>query len=1689
MSTWLDQFQAHLEATKASRQGVLSATAQQSSVDIAHRILAMQVADSKPFDYTALANKAHESALSKAGHGVLSGGQRVLDVLSRGMYASANLADFEVNVAKHGDSMSNWDVLKGGAGAIGQGLAGQKKTTYADVLDHAGVKNGVAKGVLGFAGDVLLDPTTYIGVGAAKSLVGGAARLAGKEIPKFARAKNAFGTATVLTEKDKAAADLVESGTAKVHDSNVQRILNAVNGGQQKALPYRVVPEMKAIEGRIVEPPANRALGSSATKPNFIVDANGKAVKNDAIHYIQQDTRPAVDPGFAVNSAGMATRKPWNNSTQRIMAEANLSQLTRHEKNLLSGIEVSRYPKGTKIDPLHRSTVKETPQKYMDTVTEQLPTKPVDDVIKAEIRKIQPKGNTLALFGRSGHAAKIDVKTGSQIKTQGLLHLRQLHNIITQDGGKIPEHLKNVYVEQGGKLTPLPEVVAHLHGVAADHEIFGMGETVTKQVEKTRMIQSSVHEKISPSEVPAWIAKHKDILHPEDLTYILRGGSNPKNVATRIEKVLAKTDNKDFKDLAELQAAIKSKSLTAKGVTSVKFRRGEAGVKSISQLQAKIDKARKAVIAASENPTPAKVKAAKTAVADAKKAAPETVKAEPTTLPGSANDPFSDNFWQTPAFVQEAQKKVNDVLVGGKTFAKPVAQLNQRQATVVEDALKHFNNEEFVKPLDKATYAWKTNRGTKRDSPVPGVGRARNHRGINKFSQLTLGKKIISGAAAMVRGTDKAARPAAMYEATMPMLLAAEQRVLQEGMPLILGKSATGFPLSMHDILSSLNRGFVEKHFFTPEWSLHVTQMADVAEQAVRHSLGQIDDASMRQNIELLLTKEKNSPLAKRIAESENPHLARNLANTIANEFKGASSRIMNKLTDNSAAASIKVGEETKALSDEAINAFMAVVSDPKFSAAEVMDAALHTNRLVDNSAKARDIPVSGVAEGLAKQEAAAHAASTVPMPTIATAAKGADEYAKAATTSATAKVSEKLADSAYSEGRHLMEEMQINTLDMGVNAEFGLGVGFFRAFAPHLGNDSLRPILTERMSVAQSLSKQFTSQLAKVHSMHPTADLKEALKALQEGKEATTPAMQSMQMVMKELFNIGDSKYGLISRNGISADHLAKKFQHFGIGDQKYQLNRANIDQSWKAWDIEDPLDFVSKFHAAVSSAVAEKQLGADVSRLFGEVKPREGWVQIRDSKGASPLASLIDTNKFYPPDVARQMHMLDKTLVELAQPNASNKFLRVLDSALHSYKAGVTIYRPGHHVRNLIGDMWLSSMDGVSAGAYKRAAAVLGTRKSQYADFDALRALQDAYSAQGTIPKTVLNLTHNGKKVSLTSDQVYRMAFDSGVLPDYSVLEDIAFGATQQADKVAEMTKKLSPLRLIGQQGKVHKAASAASEYRDHYVRIAHFIHAMEDGGALKGKTLDEALKNASFIAGNRVRKWHPDGSDLSAFEKKYMRRSVLFYSWVRKAIPLVVETAVTRPGKFMAYPKAMQNIAAMHGINLDGMSNPFPTDQLFPSYIADSTQGPTGGEAGSYAGIRPGIPSMDVMDDFASSPLNTLRSVMGSMNPLGKIPVETATGTQLRTGTPIVDKTDYIDAQIPGANYIDKLAGGRSLSSGFTQQNHQSPVNAGYLGNPNTPGTGGTDFINWLLGLGLTDYSKPSSIKSAQREQGGR
>lgn len=111
------------------------------------------------------------------GGGILGAGMgllgRTFDVLSRPLYGVAEGVK---------STIEGENALEG----VWQGISGQEKTTFSDVLESAGVENDFIRGVGGFALDIALDPTTYIGGGIIKGVAGEAvATQVGKSAAKI----------------------------------------------------------------------------------------------------------------------------------------------------------------------------------------------------------------------------------------------------------------------------------------------------------------------------------------------------------------------------------------------------------------------------------------------------------------------------------------------------------------------------------------------------------------------------------------------------------------------------------------------------------------------------------------------------------------------------------------------------------------------------------------------------------------------------------------------------------------------------------------------------------------------------------------------------------------------------------------------------------------------------------------------------------------------------------------------------------------------------------------------------------------------------------------------------------------------------------------------------------------------------------------------------------------------------------------------------------------------------------------------------------------------------------------------------------------------------------------------------------------------------------------------------------------
>jgi len=570
-------------------------------------------------------------------------------------------------------------------------------------------------------------------------------------------------------------------------------------------------------------------------------------------------------------------------------------------------------------------------------------------------------------------------------------------------------------------------------------------------------------------------------------------------------------------------------------------------------------------------------------------------------------------------------------------------------------------------------------------------------------------------------------------------------------------------------------------------------------------------------------------------------------------------------------------------------------------------------------------------------------------------------------------------------------------------------------------------------------------------------------------------------------------------------------------VTEQRKPVRKANDDEimqemfnQWRTWDVDDPIEFLSGLHRAAIQTSVE----SGFSTLFwqkalqtgvGSTKPQKDFIKFSFAEDSKYAKYFGDEPMYMHPDAAEMLEAIDRFhRTSKTFDGAFGKFTReVLDPFTDVWKYAVTLPRPGHHTRNMVGDITLTYLaeGGFAALPSMRHAIKTMGVKGTYDDVDIIRLI----TGSGLdMPKTGELAVGGVKLKDGTFDFTYTQGFEEitrlGMLPPAKGREGLrkgrGFDEQEMGDPAfARILEKgvgyVNPLARRG--GGTEEVIMNIAEGRDHYVRMQHFWQIIEKAKAGKkltagfGRTVDPrkmTREELLMFAAGRVAKYHPDLSTLAVFERKYLKRLMPFYHWNRGAFQAVMETSMMNPGRVMAFPKASYNIAVAAGINPYSLYDPFPTDQMFPSFLQDEMQGPQFEVGGSYYGVRPGIATFDVLNQVRSG--NPIDAIISNLNPAFKIPLELLTGVRIDTGSRIRDYSDYIDASIPGVNYganvssysvtgslVSLLTGG-----GFDRQLQYE------LGNKETNDQL-ISALNWLTGIGLVDYSRPTYIRYAQNE----
>lgn len=1654
-----------------------------------------------------------------------STGGRVLDLMARPLYASTNAikADVERQKDPNGPSYGSADYWSLLGNAFARGLEGKDKTSTVDILKAKGIEppdstlGKVAYGAAGFAGDMLFDPTSYIS--------GAGVLRAGRAVRDTVRGTRTISDVRDIANTEKALEGVVVDPQSKPVRGLIEGIKknNPDYGGfdeifSKKPSEYNAHPSRSDAEisqpipneprtfyggtGGLTENIANAGAKQLGGPPADVITARARlsaadelAAKTNKFEYGSWIDQVPETGWYKEVKRKVPVENPLRNSATdsreallekyKDLGDADLPAPTNRNnaiiRMIMSRVDEPVFPKYEPYEFVPPGAKKPVTAWRPD------PMYAKDGIPMGEIR-------------RQLKDPKVPAARKTALKRMLVNHIRTVSDYSkalaeggadTGFGGKrgADKFFKEMYGNtpseiMKGKTPDLPPSV---------------WDKQPKFEEISEFVKMDWQEKLG--KLAEW---ESEGLSPAHSLYLAQA-SNKKSFATRLAK------------LREMTAPVKNAIDLADAIDAGKVAADEPGLDALYK-HFRVKKGNLQRLSQQIRAAEVKKTAAETKMLGKTGEAATKTPAERAKFPEYKPKPYGTNIGK---MVQDAlnraanttpsQRIVEKALNGDKSeLARPAVEFSESQQSLFDHAIQWAINENIISPKDTKLYKWVTKRGVKRTSPTPNKGRGRIGDAWNKNSQLTFFYGLMKKSRTMDREFKtwaatqgisnkdmRWARARFYYNMTMKPMEAMDNVFRQGGIFPVAGLQKNSTPFSFYDAFASLDRSYVERFIFNmvgketnAKSVIAPTQLVDAMDLGVtalrktNDSPENIADVIKAALLEQQVTRNgRKVPNALRTLAEKKPEIADRAVEGIIDALPD----LIRRIEQNEAARKLWHENQRAAATQEAFDAIAEQVMSPDINLSKLLE--------LSNSVTEDLLPRIKRTNGIDPEDAfyvdanvnAGMTEFAMPPWVRAAAAEGAAR-ARAKTSAARTALDEKAIRQSEEEITRIMDEEGIPLSAVETKWEGTVLHRLISQIFPHFGNEVVRDMFLKQKLHYGGIANTYAEEIRTINGTHANVDLKSAFAELQRGQWSKNPEILAAQKDLNKAIGVmfsDNSEVSLFTRMGLDPADLKPYLEQYKVPRDFQPGGDFEIHNIWRIWETDDPLAMLNKYFAATTRLATRKTLTDHLTSIpeFASHTPKPGYVKLK--KGSSFVLRTVDTdNVYFSKKIARELNLFDKFLKMDSRPFYDGPFgdiLKFYDNMIHKLKGGYTIYRPGHHTRNMVGDLFFNYMAGIDdPRVYNKALKVQASMRGRYQNFDAVRALMEGrvdvpLNEAGRVaskfnPEDVISTVKiNGKEYKLTAEQLYRAGFDRGILPDYRTIEDLQFGNAGQYSTGSRLTKPFG--------GKVHQFAATVSSERDHYVRLSHFIGTLEKNAG-KSRSLNEAFEKAA----SEVRKWHPDGSDLSYTEARVFRRTVLFYSWIRKAIPLVIEGMAMKPGRALAFPKAIYNIAEANGIELNGLGD-FPEDQMFPDWIRDSLTPPIAKDSqGQYWSVNPGIPQMDVLNDYGGH--EAWRSAAGSLAPPIKNLIEMmnapdgGVATDLRTGIPIFDKSDYLDNQIPMANALRGLTG-RSPSSGFTQ------AKGGDTREPQ-PDQQRT-IVNFLSGLGLLNTSKYQG--QAAREQGAK
>jgi len=176
--------------------------------------------------------------------------------------------------------------------------------------------------------------------------------------------------------------------------------------------------------------------------------------------------------------------------------------------------------------------------------------------------------------------------------------------------------------------------------------------------------------------------------------------------------------------------------------------------------------------------------------------------------------------------------------------------------------------------------------------------------------------------------------------------------------------------------------------------------------------------------------------------------------------------------------------------------------------------------------------------------------------------------------------------------------------------------------------------------------------------------------------------------------------------------------------------------------------------------------------------------------------------------------------------------------------------------------------------------------------------------------------------------------------------------------------------------------------------------FKLAMYNDGIVKGLS--------PLQSGRRAVRYLFDYFDLTDFEKQYAKRAVLFYTFMRKNIPLAIQE--------MLFNRRAYAVSKIIDWTVDDR-------EFVPDYVINAGQIGIGGDA--YLNLQNPIYQANLFSPQGGGPQRVTDKLLNALTPIVRTPIEAYTGRETFRGIPVQSTGDLALRNLPTSRYQNTIA----------------------------------------------------------------